>query len=73
MIRYIGKRFFVRLVLLTAIILGVVGLFSWAEGGPTKKLGLSPFQEPFRIPASVASVMLSVLPMGRRMQEIRRS
>ena len=28
MIRYIGKRFFVRLVLLTAIILGVVGLFS---------------------------------------------
>lgn len=45
MIRYIGKRFFVRLVLLTAIILGVVGLFSWAEGGPTKKLGLSPFRE----------------------------
>ena len=32
-------------VLLTTVILGVVGLFSWAEGGPTKKLGLSPFQE----------------------------
>lgn len=45
MIRYIGKRFFVRLVLLTAVILGVVGLFSWAEGGPTEKLGLSPFRE----------------------------
>ena len=45
MIRYIGKRFFVRLVLLTAVILGVVGLFSWAEGGPTKKLGLSLFRE----------------------------
>ena len=44
MIRYIGKRFFVRLVLLTAVILGVVGLFSWAEGGPTKKLGLSLFR-----------------------------
>ena len=36
MIRYMGRCFFFFFVLLTAVILGVVGLFSWAEGGPTK-------------------------------------